>query len=595
MPQPVELDTFLQVSYARGPKPIPQTNSFTFISNKNGMPQVWLAREDSRPEEITAAGDRVLTVQHSPDGKSTLIGADFDGDEREQLYVFSHDTGETSRLVRSPEHFHYAGGWSPGSKRIAFSSNRRGPGKFDVFAIDVDTGNVTTVFRNDTRCDPLLWIDENRLLISIFESSLDRRLIILNVSDGESVAVGDSSKSARYTSAKTDSGKSSAYVLTDQGTEFRYLGRFALDAPGPVEKIFDRANCDVDQFAISPSGSRIALTINDAGLSRLIILDQNSLESSEIDSLPAGVLSGLTWQDENELLFDLATHCADSDIWKLSVDDRKAIQVTAFGTNSTVTAASVEPRLEHFASFDGVEIPYFIYAKEPTDGCAALIYVHGGPEGQSRPNYHPLIQYLASQGIAVAVPNIRGSDGYGRHYLALDDGTKRMDALEDLVCLAGKLTDGLGIDADRIGIMGRSYGGFLVLAALSHRPDLWAAGIDIVGISNLHTFLRDTGAWRRELRESEYGKLATNVDFFDHIAPTEHAAKITAPLLVFHGLNDSRVPVSESQSIVTAMHNRGQIVELLVFENEGHQTTRLENNRTMFSRSVELLTRCFAN
>src|SRR5699024_1704883 len=247
------------------------------------------------------------------------------------------------------------------------------------------------------------------------------------------------------------------------------------------------------------------------------------------------------------------------------------------------------PTIHTFLSFDGLEVPYFYYEKDDGRDKPAVVWVHGGPESQIRAEYNPVIQYLVEQGFSVAAPNVRGSRGYGRTYIQLDDVRKRMDSVIDLAWLYKDLVNSHGVDEKRVGIMGRSYGGFMVLASLTHYPDLWAAGVNIVGISHFKTFLENTGPWRRRLREFEYGSLKYDIDFFEDIAPLNHSHKIKAPLLVFHGKNDTRITVSEAEQLVQDMKERNQDVDITIFPDEGHQTVRLKNHITMNSEIVEFM------
>jgi dipeptidyl aminopeptidase/acylaminoacyl peptidase len=212
--------------------------------------------------------------------------------------------------------------------------------------------------------------------------------------------------------------------------------------------------------------------------------------------------------------------------------------------------------------------------------------VHGGPESQYKPDYHPMIQYLVKQGFAVAAPNVRGSNGYGRAYLELDDQRKRMDSVRDLAWLVKDLIKNHQVDPKRIGIIGRSYGGFMVMSAITEYPELWAAAVDVVGITHFTSMLSQTGEWRRAQRSCEYGHLESDQDFFEEVAPINHVAKIKSPLLIFHGLNDSRVPVSESINLEKEMKKYGKSVQLTLFEDEGHQTEKLNNHITMRGEAI---------
>ncbi|MFB6256158.1 MAG: alpha/beta hydrolase family protein, partial [Haloplanus sp.] len=218
-----------------------------------------------------------------------------------------------------------------------------------------------------------------------------------------------------------------------------------------------------------------------------------------------------------------------------------------------------------------------------------VVDVHGGPESQRRPSFGRVKQYLLSRGYAVFEPNVRGSTGYGKAYTHLDDVENRMDAVADLKAGVDWLHDHPAVDPGRIAVMGASYGGFMTLAAMTAYPDVWAAGVDIVGIANFVTFLENTGDWRRELREAEYGSLADDREMLESISPINHVGDIAAPLFVLHGENDPRVPVSEAHRIVEGAREAGVPVRELIFEDEGHGFTKLENRIDAYTAVVEFL------
>ena len=251
----------------------------------------------------------------------------------------------------------------------------------------------------------------------------------------------------------------------------------------------------------------------------------------------------------------------------------------------------VDCTLSRFQSFDGLSVPYFTYLPRVigTAGAPAVLMIHGGPEAQTRPAFNNVVQFLVAAGFAVIVPNVRGSAGYGRRYLDLDNREQRLDAIRDIAELARRL-DGSHdeIDASRLAVMGASYGGFAVLSSLTEYPELWKAGVDIVGISNFVTFLTNTAAWRRSLRESEYGSLEDR-ELLERISPINRIEQIRAPLLIIQGDNDERVPLSESIQMHDRLRELGRSVELMRFPDEGHGVTRLENRVTAYTRVVEWL------
>src|SRR5207237_7353070 len=231
----------------------------------------------------------------------------------------------------------------------------------------------------------------------------------------------------------------------------------------------------------------------------------------------------------------------------------------------------------------------FYPASGARGGAPCVVIVNGGPEGQYRPTFQAVAQYLASAGFAVLAPNVRGSTGYGRAYLHLDDVRKRMDSVADLAHAAYWLRDSGRADPKRIAVYGGSYGGFMVLAALTTYPDLWAAGVDIVGIANFVTFLENTGPWRRKLREAEYGSLEQDREFLAQISPIHRVDRITSPLFVVHGANDPRVPVGEAEQIVAALRSRNVPVEYMRFEDEGHGLIKRANRLVAYPAIARFL------
>lgn len=585
-----ELLSYLTVKSAYQSQAIPNKNKFTFISKLTGLPQVWTLDENQQTVRFGQFEDRVLGVHHSPQGDQTVIGVDHKGNEKQQFYVMKETDLEADTLICSPEHFHDFGGWSWDGKRISFSSNRRHPGYFDVFVQDVETKEMEKVFQFDGKCTPLNWLpDGENILISIAESNIDNSIYILNLKSGKTTKIGKKGILASYESVVwTDDGKG-GYLLTNLEEETVYLGWFSFARPDQIEKIVHITESDLEGLGLSPDEKHLAFTINEGGYSRLVTLNLSTKQKTFLPDMPAGVIDSLSWLNSDQMIFTLKTPTMPGDIWGYTLSEEKLQRLTLISRSDDVEDLWVEPKLCSFHSFDGIEVPYLFYEKSPRDNKSAVIYVHGGPESQIRPEYNPVIQYLVGQGFAVAAPNVRGSKGYGRTYIKLDDGRKRMDAVKDLSCLVEDLVQSHEVSPEKIGIMGRSYGGFMVLAAITHFPHLWSAAVDIVGISHFKTFLENTGPWRRYLRESEYGSLEHDSDFFEKIAPLNLSHKIQVPLLVFHGRNDTRVPVSEAEQLVSDMKSRGQTVEFMIFEDEGHQTEKLENHITMHSKTIKFL------
>ncbi|MCZ2257355.1 S9 family peptidase [Sporosarcina sp. G11-34] len=552
------------------------------------MPQAYIGNgENGNVQPFGVFEDRIMSVFHSPSGSQTIMGMDYKGNEKQQFYVVNEE-GDYEELVLSPNHFHNFGGWSPDESKIMYSSNRRNSGCFDIFVLDLATKKEEVIFEFDGNCIPVCWMngDDKHIVITIQETNIDSSLHILNIETKKMTKIGPEKGFARYQSLVFSKDGKTGYVLSDFEMDNLAVYRFAVDNPGKLEQVFNEPMWDVEEISLSSTKETLITNVNAGGTS--IIKNYNVLtnEVHHLEGVPSGVINSISWMDENRFIFSLKSPTMPGDIWVYDMREKKAERLTYFGVSEEIEHLWIQPEVCKFKSFDELEVPYFYYSKEQNPK-STVIYVHGGPESQIRAEFNPVIQYLVSQGFAVVAPNVRGSMGYGRKYIQLDDGRKRMDAVADLADLVEDLVQTKSIDRDKVGVMGRSYGGFMVLAALTHYPNLWAAGVNIVGISHFKTFLENTGPWRRKLRECEYGTLGVDDEFFEEIAPLNHLAKIESPLLVFHGQNDTRVPVSEAEQLTKVMREMKKDVELFIFEDEGHQTEKLANHITMNTKIVE--------
>ncbi|HBY93998.1 MAG TPA: S9 family peptidase, partial [Chloroflexi bacterium] len=277
-------------------------------------------------------------------------------------------------------------------------------------------------------------------------------------------------------------------------------------------------------------------------------------------------------------------------VWAVDAERGTVTRWTASSLATLPPEALVEPELVRYPSFDGLTIPAFYFKPRAATGAfPVVIDIHGGPEAQRRPLFSPVTQYLVSQGYAVLAPNVRGSAGYGKSYMHLDDVYRRMDSVADIKAAYEWLIREGGAAPDKVAVYGGSYGGFMVLSALTTYPELWAAGVDIVGIANFVTFLENTSAYRRKVREAEYGSLERDRDFLQSISPLTHVDRITAPLVVIHGANDPRVPVGEAEQVVAALQERQVPVEYLCYPDEGHGFAKLENRLDAYPKVVAFL------
>jgi dipeptidyl aminopeptidase/acylaminoacyl peptidase len=311
------------------------------------------------------------------------------------------------------------------------------------------------------------------------------------------------------------------------------------------------------------------------------------------------VIAGLKFSpDGRRVVFGLQAPQRPSDIWEYDLEREVALQLTHSNHAGIDSREWIAPELITFKTFDGRPIPAFYYrpaSLPPTGGYPCILYVHGGPASQQRPDFDVRFQYFLSRGYALLVTNVRGSTGYGRAYMQLDDLELRMDSVADLKHAVLWLHGRHEIDHKRIAIYGRSYGGYMVLAAMTEYPELFAAGVDVVGIANWETFMERTSPWRRAHREREYGSLDNHRDLLRRISPLHKADRISAPLMVIAGDNDPRVPLYESEQIVERVRAGGGTVEFIHYADEGHKIAKLPNLIDSFTRMGEFLQRTLAH
>jgi dipeptidyl aminopeptidase/acylaminoacyl peptidase len=580
---PYEFARYLKIRSAWGASWSPEASRVSFLTEITGVPQVWEVTVEgpSWPEQLTFYEERVSGAEYSPTDNRLLFGMDAGGNERTQLYLL--EDGEVTDLTRAPEAIHYSGGFSPDGGRIAYTATRRNGTDFDVFVQELggEPEMIWEVSGYHTVSD---WApDGSFLLVSRHRSNLDNDLYSLDLDSGEARLLTPHEGDARFYGARVTPDGVSAYLATDAGGEFMRLARLDLSTLDLTYLTPD--DWDVEAVQISDDGRYLLASRNVEGYSDLMLFSREGRRMPDPE-IPGGIVGGFEFSpDSKRLAFTLVGPTRNADVWVLDLPDGEPRRLTRSSTAGIPRSTFRRPNLVRYPTFDGREIPALFY--EPEGGNAPVVVnVHGGPESQSRPAFAPVTQYLLHRGYAVFFPNVRGSTGYGKSYTHLDDVTLRMDSVRDLAHAAYWLGEH---GHQKVAVMGGSYGGFMVLAALTEYPELWSAGVDIVGIANLVTFLENTGSYRRALRESEYGSLERDREFLGSISPIHKAEYIEAPLMVIHGKNDPRVPVGEAEQIVERVRERGGVVEYLLYEDEGHGLAKLKNRLDAYPRIAAFL------
>ncbi|MDE3191139.1 MAG: S9 family peptidase [Acidobacteriota bacterium] len=534
----------------------PDGSQLLIASNEPGSDQlfVWPGMRRVTFDEEKVGG------QFLPDGR-ILVERDAGGNERTQLYAGDEPLVVDERYKHDTPH--------SAGRTLAYATNRRNGVDFDVVARDLASGEERVFAIGGYVGVAAISPDGRRIVAErMGERSGDNDLFLCDVDTGE------------VTHLTPHEGAVEHATPLFRGNELMWAtneGRDTL-AVGAVESQWD-LTCYGD-----PAGRALLIVENADGYSRLTIAGE------EVQLPGRGVVESPVFSaDGSRLAYAFSSPTQPKGVWLYDLRSGRLEKVTG----DEAPAGLVEPELHRFASFDGESIPVFTFTPEGAGPFPVVVMVHGGPEAQWVPEWHvnyvPLAQYLVSRGYAVAVPNVRGSTGYGKRYEHLDDVRLRLDSVEDLRALHGWLAARSEIDASRAVVYGRSYGGYMVLAALAFQPDLWAAGIESVGISSFVTFLENTSPYRRAVREREYGSLERDRDFLVEASPITHVDRMRAPLFIQHGANDPRVPLSESEEIARVLREKGVRCELVVYPDEGHSIAKLPNRIDAFARAAAFL------
>ncbi|QDP19330.1 S9 family peptidase [Sphingomonas xanthus] len=524
----------------------------------------------------------------SPNGDTLLISKDSGGDEFFQLYTLAN--GRLNLLTAGGKSRNGFGAWSHDGKLIGFSSTERNGTDTDLYVMD--PRNPATKRRvAEVRGGGWNIADfapgNARAVVGEYVSVTKSNLHLLDIASGKLVPIGDHAKPIAYGGAQF-APDGTLWVTSDEGSDFQRLGRLDI-ASGKFTPVGGAARWDVDSFTISKDGRTIAFVTNEAGIARLSLMDVRSSRVRRVDSLPAGVIGGLEFAPWGPLGFTLTSAKSPADAYSLDPATLKVTRWTESETGGLDPNANVEPELVEVKSFDGETVSGFLYRPNPRrfPGKRPLIVnIHGGPEGQTRPGFLGRNNYLLNeQGIAIFFPNVRGSTGYGKRFVSLDNGPfKREDSVKDIGAFLGRLSADPALDSDRIAVTGGSYGGYMCYASAIHYADRFRGALCNVAISNFVTFLENTQSYRRDLRRVEYGdeRDPTQRAKLEEISPLRRLGEIKAPLFIVQGANDPRVPKSEADQIVKALRDRGQTVWYLVGENEGHGFAKKENQDYQF-------------
>lgn len=529
-----------------------------------------------------------------------VFAMDAGGNEFAQVYRYDLPGGAITLLTDGrPRAQNAVGVFSHAGDRMAYTSTRRNEKDRDVYVMDpLDPKGDRLVLQGEGGgWSALAWSpDDAQLLVEEGVSANESYLWLVTVASGEKrlLTPRGGPEPISYDGGTFSKDGKSLYVAADKGSEFMGLARLDL-ASGTLTPLTAHIPWDVKSFDLSPDGATLAFVTNEDGLSVLRLLDTASGRERPAPPLPAGVIASVDWRPgSRELAFNLSSARAPYDVYSLDVDSGKVERWTESETGGLDTAGFAEPELVRWKSFDARTISGFLYRPPArfSGPRPVVIDIHGGPESQQRPGFIGRDNYLTNGlGIAVLFPNVRGSSGYGKSFLKLDDGARREDSVKDIGALLDWIATRPDLDAARVLVTGGSYGGYMTLAVATHYDSRIRASIDVVGISNFVTFLENTEAYRRDLRRAEYGDERDPAlrQVLERISPVNNAQRITKPLFVIQGRNDPRVPWTESEQMVATVKKNGTPVWYLMAKNEGHGFGKRANQDFQFYATIAFL------
>lgn len=547
-------------------------------------------------EEPVSGGD------YPPEaGKSWLNGflfqKDIGGNEQDQIYWFDTAGGDV-RLLTDGESRNSGPVWSRNGEMFAFSSNRDDGTNMDIWvATPAGPDSARMVRKVEGAWFPMSFSPDSRHLLAIHYVSINEAYIHeIDVETGESREMRPLDEAVGYRGAAYGRKGDYIYFISDEGSEFQRLHRLNRETR-EIETLTQGRNWDVVSLDLSDDGHWLAYSVNEGGIERLYLRDLRRDRETRIDDLPVGTLGSFLFSpDSRRLAATVSAADSSSDVYVYDIADRDVTRWTQSEVGGLNPETFVTPELVHYPTFDEVDgeprqVPAFVY--KPRNNAKkhpVVVYIHGGPESQFQPGFSSTFQYLLNEHeVAIVAPNVRGSAGYGKSYLKLDNAYHREDSVKDIGALLDWLKTRDDLDENRVIVYGGSYGGYMVLASMVHFDDRLLGGIDVVGISNFVTFLKNTQDYRRDLRRVEYGdeRDPKMHDFLQKISPANQAEQISKPLLVIQGANDPRVPLSESEQMVETIREHGGEVWYLMAKDEGHGFRKKEN-REVYLATVSM-------
>lgn len=562
----------------------PDGTRIAFVSNMSGVPQVYvMPTMGGFPKQVTALDDAVDSVAWSPAADLLAIAVAPGGGLNTQVYLVKPDGADLRRLTEGGKENNFFDRWSADGKTVALSSNRRDPATTDSYFFDLASSKMKMVAENKGVGGIQDISRDNRFaIVNRVVSRGDNNLYFLEISTGKEALITPHEGPGSFGSAHFAPDGRAIYFTSNKGRDLTAFARVGLKTEGgfgDAEVIAARDDAEAAACVIDEQGTKLALMWNVAGKSELAFYDIKEGKLSPGPKVPAEIAGEMDFSHDGSRLAVVASgSSAPRDIYVLDLKSQHFAQLTDSPHAGVDLTTMVRPELLRYKAHDDLELSGWLYRPKGATGPGAVVLsFHGGPEGQERPSFSPTYQALVARGIAVFAPNVRGSSGFGKRFVNLDNGALRENGVRDIKATVDYVVNAKIADPRRIGIMGGSYGGYMVMAGLTEYPDLFAAGADLYGVVNFETFFKNTQPWMAAISKIEYGNPETESEMLKKLSPIHRVDRVRAPTIVLHGANDTNVPVVEAEQVVENLKRRNIPVEYVLFPDEGHGWRKTAN------------------
>lgn len=573
------------IGYSYGGVFSPDGQHIAFITNASGVPNVWMADTDadgSGLKQVTHSEDQVGGVSWNPVNDTLAVDIAPGGGLNRQLYLLPAEGGEMQMITAGGRVNNWLTGWSDDGRYLGYSSSLENEAGMDCWLHDTETGENRLIAKNQGIGWCQLSPDATLAVVWRMVSRGNTNLYLVNVQSGtEQLLTPHVGVALSQSPLWLDN--DTVVFASNVDREMLALARVEITEGTAGEPEFLAGRDDAELASMDKlADGRLLLNWNAAGRSDLAYFNPATREMTPGPTLPAEIAGEpVASKDGRQVVITVSGAAAPTNVWRLDPASGAFKQVSQTPHEGVDLDTLVSPVLKTYTAHDGLELSGWYYAPRDADVPGPMVLsFHGGPEGQSRPAFRATYQALLNRGIAVFAPNVRGSSGFGKTFVNLDNGALRFDGIKDIEATVKFVTEAKLAEAGRIGIMGGSYGGYMVMAGLTDYPDLFAAGANLFGVVNFATFFANTEPWMAAISTVEYGDPVTDKELLEQLSPIHKVDRVIAPTIVLHGANDTNVPVVEAEQVVENLQQRGVPVKYVLFPDEGHGWGKLENRVT---------------